>query len=515
MKRRTLLSATALSVATGLSLRAAAAQPQAACGAREAPVGPTRNLSDGLGNDDTASNLSEGGRSKITNAHADVIIIGSGAAGLSAAIAARRTGAKHVVVLEKALIAGGHTMLSSGSFSAVQTPAEIAGLVNEMLEAGRGACVPELVRTVAEGSWAAKRRLAELGVPWGAEPFRAVGSMSPRSWSTGSPQSGYDYIQALMSGARKLGVDIRFGNRVDALILDEPEQSWLPNRVTGVRVTETKHRTEKKYRLHAPAVVIATGGYTANKALLHRFAPKLPLNLPTTANPNKNFTDTATGDGILMALEAKAALRDMDALQVIPFSGGRLVDYVGAEIWLNAAGERFISEGEDFETLREVLKYEPGAVMWAISDARSPKGATLGLKLMDGTVSRAATLEEVANNMRVSVEVLKKTLDRYNRSARSGWDEQFNRPMRARPIETPPYFFGKEIFSLHYSCGGIAIDEHARVLDEANRPLPGLFAAGETTGGVHGRTRVGGCAIMDACVFGDIAGQEAALRAAI
>lgn len=455
---------------------------------------------------DTSAPLSE-------DLDADVVIVGSGAAGLCAAIAARTSGAGRVMILEKASIAGGHTILSSGSFAAARRPEDVTGLMNEMLDASRGAAVPELVRVVAEGSWAAKERLSRLGVTWVSEPFRAVGGLSARCWNTGSPQSGYDYVQALMRGARRLGVDIRLGVTAESL-LTEPlavEPSTPRLRVTGLTA---RVRGGGRLRIRAGAVILATGGFTANKALIYRYTTGLPISMPTTANPRGDLIDGSTGEGILMASAIGAKLRDMDAVQVIPFNGGRLIDYVGAEIWLNGEGRRFISEGEDFLELRTLVELQPGGVMWAVSDAKSPKGATLGLKLMEGIVSEARSVEELARGMSVPARRLRETLEKYNRSVKSGWDEEFGRPMRAMTIDTPPFFYGREIFALHYSCGGIAITARAEVIDGEERPVPGLYAAGETTGGVHGKVRVGGCGLVDAMVFGDVAGREAAAFAA-
>ena len=244
--------------------------------------------------------------------------------------------------------------------------------------------------------------------------------------------------------------------------------------------------------------------------VLKRFAPQLPPDLETTASAGGELLDGATGDGILMAEKAGARLVDMDALQMLPLAGGRLLDYVGGEVWVNDLGRRFVSEGAGFREIERAIAKQPSKSMWVISDARSPKGATLGLKLMDGTVREAGTLEEAARGMRVSYSALQETIERYNRSVRKHWDDDFGIPMRGLPVETPPFFYGREHFALHYSCGGIAITPRAEVLRPDGSVIRGLYAAGEATGGVHGAARVGGCGLTDAFVFGDIAGREAA-----
>lgn len=435
----------------------------------------------------------------------DILVAGSGAAGLSAALSAVEAGARKVLLIEKFPLAGGHTILSSGSVAAEYSPEGISGLMNEILAFGEGHADPELARTLAEGSGAAKDRLERLGVRWISAPFRAVGAPSARSWNTGSPQSGYDYVQVLMRGLRKTTAEVRFRTRAESLLLADN------GAIAGVYVFGPDGR---RSLIRTRAFVIATGGYTASKRLLKRFAPEIPPGLETTASSRGELLDGATGDGILLAEAAGAKLLDMDAIQMLPLAGGRLLDYVGAEVWLNDEGRRFVSEGSGFREIEKAMTREGAGAMWVISDARSPKGATLGLKLMDGTVREAATLEEAARGMNVDPAVLSETLERYNRSVRKNWDDDFGIPLRGSTVETPPFFYGREHFALHYACGGVAIDKEARVLRPDGRPIPGLFAAGEVTGGVHGRMRVGACGLTDAFVFGDIAGRSAAESAA-
>ena len=432
----------------------------------------------------------------------DVVVVGTGAAGLSAALAAADGGARRVVLLEKAPMAGGHTIISSGSVAAEKTPEGIAGLTNEIIENGEGRADPILARRLAEGSWAARERLAALGIDWITTPFRAVGSPSARSWNSGSPQSGYDYVQVMMAALRKTSASVRFLSRAEGLLLSDKDKA-----VEGIYV---RTRSGDSILIRARAIVLATGGFTASGMLLKRFAPQLPPYLETTASAGGELLDGATGDGILMAEKAGARLVDMDALQMLPLAGGRLLDYVGGEVWVNNKGRRFVSEGAGFREIERAIAKQPSKSMWVISDARSPKGATLGLKLMDGTVREAGTLEEAARGMSISYSALQETIERYNRSVRKHWDDDFGIPMRGLPVETPPFFYGREHFALHYSCGGIAITPRAEGLRPDGSVIRGLYAAGEATGGVHGAARVGGCGLTDAFVFGDIAGREAA-----
>lgn len=432
-----------------------------------------------------------------------VLIVGTGAAGLSAAVSALESGASRVVVLEKLPFVGGHSIFSSGSVASESTREGIEAMERDMLEAGRGKNNPALVRVLCENAHSARLWLASYGLIWQKKPYQAVGSTAIRTYSTGSAQAGYDYVQLLNETARRYGAEVRFRTRAETLIYEEN-----PLRVTGVLV---QNPDGKRSLIHTGAVILATGGFQANLALRQRFCPQITPAMKTTANPSGAYLDGATGDGIVMAERIGAKLIDTDCVQVLPFSGGRLLDYAGGEVWVNALGERFVNEGSlSFSGMYDVIRRQPDQVMWAISDAKSKKGATLGVKLHSGIVKLANSIEQMAMEMDVPSEVLKRTLENYNRFAKSGRDGDFDCPMNAETIDTPPYYFGKENFSLHYCCGGLAINTHAQVLTKDNKAIQGLYACGEVTGGVHGADRLGGHGLVDCFVFGRIAGKQAA-----
>lgn len=415
----------------------------------------------------------------VEESEADLVIVGSGAAGLSAGLAALEAGVSKVVILEKAAIAGGHTMLASGSVSAV-FGADVDKLIDAMLTAGAGENNPALVETLARQSGAAFEWLAEHGVNWMKTPYRAVGSPCAWSYSTGSAQAGYDYVQCLNRAYHRLGGRILYRTSASSLLFAAAESmdGHARSAVAGIFA----ERPEGPMLLiRTPAVIIAAGGFTANRAMIAAFRPDIDPQTPTTANPRGELLDGSTGDGILMA---------------------------------QAAGRRFVSEGETFDVIRSAVEAQPEGRLWVVSDVKSNKGATLPVKLMSGTVASAESLEALAKALQVPFTTLSASIDRWNQSVKSGWDQDFNRPMpaQAQTIDTPPFYYGEERFSIHYTSGGIAISPKAQVLDRDDHPIPGLYAAGETTGGVHGRTRLGGCALTDCFVFGRIAGTQAALR---
>ena len=447
--------------------------------------------------------------------------MGSGTAGLCAAIAAREAGARRVVILEKLALTGGHGILSSGSVAvATRRPqsedpdADIREMTAEMLRAGGDLARPELVRKLARESESAVAWLAGMGVNWRNVRYRAVGSVTARNISTGSPQAGYDYVSALSRRAVAIGAEIRHNTRAVRLLTETMPDGSV--QVVGVRAAlggVDDRGAPSMADFPARAVVLATGGFGANVGMRMKYAPRLDATYGTTANPNRDLLDGAEGDGIRMAEAVGAELVGMEHIQLIPYSGGRLLDFVGGEIWVNDAGERFVPEGVPFAELARIVEDTGNRSFWAISDATTQKGASLGVKLDEAIVREAATIEEMAHGMDVPVGVLRRTIETWNRDVKRGYDTRFGFPVQGVPIAKPPFYYGRETWSVHFTCGGVAIDEEARVLTARCRPIFGLFAAGEVTGGVHGKDRLGGMSMTDTFVFGRTAGRSAAERA--
>lgn len=457
---------------------------------------------------------------------ADVVVVGSGTAGLSAAVAAREAGARRVVLLEKGAITGGHGIYSSGSVSIarrkpdasdpIERDADVRRMTEEILDAGAGESNPELARILASESESAVRWLAGMGVEWRPLLYRAVGAVTSRNISTGSPAAGYDYVTALAGRAKALGVRFFHSTEAVELLTSSGEKASSDIEVAGVRARRMNAKDgARTVDFIAPAVVLATGGFSANVAMRMTYDARLDERYPTTANPRGFLFDGATGDGIRMARAVGAKEVGMRHIQVIPYSGGRLLDFVGGEIWVNDEGKRFVSEGVPFGELAETLHVTEGRSFWAISDASTQKSATLGVKLAEGIVREAPSIEALAAAIGVPFSNLSATIERWNRDARKGWDSTFDRPISGVPLTSSPFFYGRETWSVHFTCGGIAIDGKACVLSKTGRPIPGLYAAGETTGGLHGRDRLGGNGLTETFVFGRIAGTHAAATASM
>lgn len=169
------------------------------------------------------------------------------------------------------------------------------------------------------------------------------------------------------------------------------------------------------------------------------------------------------------------------------FRAARLLDYVGGDIFLDSSGKRFVDESAEVRFVSEAFLNLPDRVMWVVTDAQSTKNSGLEAKLLTGVVDTAGSIQELADKMGVDRAVLKYTIDRYNKFAEQGRDEDFGKTAFTQKIEKPPFYFGKERFDAHFSCGGLKINPSAQVLDQADRPIKNLYAAGEVTGGIHGR----------------------------
>lgn len=437
-----------------------------------------------------------------------LLVIGAGAAGLSAAVSAAQQGLKNILVIDKAPFIGGHSSLSGGSVNAVDPEIQLKEGIKDspefwsrqIMEEGGFTNEPKLVKTLVENAYPTLNWLRELGIPFDDRVFEAWGGKYKRAHSAGQKRNGMTYVRVMNQKARALGVQIRL--RCKALELLAQKGS-----VAGA-VVESKDGVKKK--IFAKAVLIATGGFTANVQMRERYDPRLSAEFRTTANPSGKGFDGSTGDGILMAEKLGALTADMDAIQLIPLRGGRLLNYAGGDMFVDGSGRRFTDETQSITALSKAYLNLTSKPMWVITDSLSNKGLDLEAKLLSGEVQTADSVEEMADKMGVSRAQLRSTLNRYNDFARRGKDEDFGRTIFTQTIEKPPFYFGKERFDIHYSCGGLRINEVGEVLGKEEKAIPNLYAVGEVTGGIHGRGRLGGDSLIACFVFGKLTGEKIA-----
>lgn len=436
------------------------------------------------------------------SARYDVIVIGAGGAGLCAAVSAAEAGASRVLIIEKSRYVGGHTILSEGTVNAVPD-ADTEGKrlwTEQSLSAGGGFNNKKLVEVMIEESDDMLAWLGDMGVQWSHEAFEAWSGQHARSYNTPSERPAVDYIRALSRRAKALGVEVVLGFKAEEIITD------INGRVCGVRCT----KDGEGIGFAAPQVIIASGGFTGNVGLRMLYNPKLDASVRTTANPSGRTFESSNGNGIVMAQKIGADTVDMSYFELIPLQGGRILNYAGGDIYVNSAGQRFVDEALSADEVSRAYLELPDRVMWVITDAASKKNSRFESKLINGTVQSASSVKEMARKMGVPSSTLEETIARYNRFVEAGRDEDFGKTVFTQKIEKPPFYFGRESFDLHTSLGGIRINEKAEVLRSDGSVIEGLYAAGETAGGVHGKGRLGGNALTAAFVFGRIAGREAA-----
>ena len=425
---------------------------------------------------------------------ADLIVVGAGGAGLTAALAAAQSGPElRIVLLEKNAVPGGNTLLAGGGInaaaSAVQQKAGVEDGFEEMLSdslAVSGAQEGGLLETLAGDSAAVIDWLAEAGMPL-EQLAQLPGSSAERAHlpENGEPVGKF-LIDGLTGAVRRAGVEILCGTRASELLTDEE------GRISGVIAESPGVR----HLYTGGAVILATGGFAANDKLCGSYHTLL-RGLDTVSSA------AAQGDGIAMAQELGAATADMAEI-VIELIVPRALREGGA-LLVNRSGERFADELADDAKLSEALLAQPGRCGWLIFG----EGLLHLLpSALEERVLSGAGPEKLSRAAGLPAETLEETISDRNAELPEAADEDGNEPHPARlegelyALEVAP--------GVKTTLGGLAITPEAEVLGAAGEPIPGLYAAGEVTGGVHGAAALPGNELTGLLVFGRRAGQNAA-----
>ena len=392
----------------------------------------------------------------------DVVIVGAGGAGLTAAAQAAEDGAK-VIVVEKMPIVGGNSLKATGGMNI-------------------GAPLPKVAAT----GGTTHKYLHE------PEDGSAVGSY---------------LVDKLNAQAEKLGVQILLNTTATEILTDN-------GAAVGIKADSAEH----DYTINAKSVIIAAGGFGANFDLMASFNPAL-ANAVTTNHAG------ATGDGILMAEAIGADTVDMDQIQLHPTvyqENGLLVSEsvrsMGG-ILVNAEGKRFCNDMSTRDAVSNAELEQPGAYAYIIFDQRIVNDLKSCEKyIKNGLTVSSDSYEGLAKEMGLEGEAASnfvETMNTWNASVAAGEDAEFGRSNGMDgDLSTAPYYAIKIAPGIHHTMGGLKINTETEVLDTNGTAIPGLYAAGETTGGVHGGNRIGGNAVCDFVVFGRIAGKNAAAYAA-
>lgn len=449
---------------------------------------------------------------------ADVIVIGAGGAGLTAAIAAADKGAS-VIVLEKMPIQGGNTLISGGEYAApenwIQAKEGIADnkeqFYNDILKGGDNENDPELVKVLAENALAGALWLKDyIGMEF-EDHMLFFGGHSVERSLVPKNATGYEMISKLTQKLVEKNVPLHKNTAATEFIQNEE------GTVTGVKA----QYGEQTITYNAnKAVILASGGFGAN----------LDMRVKYNEAMNEKILSTNTvgskGDGLVMAEKIGAILTDMEYIQTYPTcdaqSGALLyvgdVRMEGRSILVNKEGHRFVEELERRDVISNAVIEQTGGVSYMFWDEAAMVDTGLNLTheaeynglILRKQLVKADTLEEAAAFFEIDAVELKKTVENYNQYAKDGKDLEFNKRGKLVPFGEGPYYIMVSKPAVHHTMGGVKINTDAQVIDTEGNVIKGLYAAGEVTGDIHGTNRLGSDAIADITVFGRIAGENAA-----
>ena len=514
----------------------------------------------GLNPDDYKTAVEKTGSAEDSTVEADVVVVGAGGAGMTAAITAAGEG-KSVVILESQSMVGGNSVRATGGMNAgktvyqdenefgesagvektLKTAAEkyadnetitaLAKTVSEQWAAyqanptgyfdsvelmeldtmigGKGINDPELVETLCANSADAIDWLDEHGITlhnvssFGGASVKRI--HRPVNAEGKTVSVGSYMIPLLEENCEKAGVKMMLDTTATEILTD------ANGAAVGVKATGASGET---VTVNAKAVVLATGGFGANLDMVVKYKPELKGFMTTNA-------PGIQGQGIEMAQAIGAATVDMDQIQIHPTVEANTAALIteglrgDGAILINEEGQRFIDEVGTRDVVSAAEIAQTGSYSWLVVDqAMVDASSVIQGYIKKGYTVTGATYEELGKAMGVDAAAFAETMDKWNGYVEAKNDPDFGRTSFANPLNTAPYYAVKVTAGVHHTMGGLKINANTEVLNEKGEVIPGLFAAGEVTGGVHGANRLGGNAVADFTVFGRIAGAAASDYAA-
>ena len=514
----------------------------------------------GLNPDDYKTAVEKTGSAEDSTVEADVVVVGAGGAGMTAAITAAGEG-KSVVILESQSMVGGNSVRATGGMNAgktvyqdenefgesagvektLKTAAEkyadnetitaLAKTVSEQWAAyqanptgyfdsvelmeldtmigGKGINDPELVETLCANSADAIDWLDEHGITlhnvssFGGASVKRI--HRPVNAEGKTVSVGSYMIPLLQENCEKAGVKMMLDTTATEILTD------ANGAAVGVKATGASGET---VTVNAKAVVLASGGFGANLDMVVKYKPELKGFMTTNA-------PGIQGQGIEMAQAIGAATVDMDQIQIHPTVEANTAALIteglrgDGAVLINAEGKRFIDEVGTRDVVSAAEIAQTGSYSWLVVDqAMVDASSVIQGYIKKGYTVTGATYEELGKAMGVDAAAFAETMDKWNGYVEAKNDPDFGRTSFANPLNTAPYYAVKVTAGVHHTMGGLKSNANTEVLNEKGEVIPGLFAAGEVTGGVHGANRLGGNAVADFTVFGRIAGAAASDYAA-
>lgn len=464
----------------------------------------------------------------------DVVVVGGGFSGLAAAYASHMAGA-NTVLIEKMPFVGGNSIINGGVYAAYTSKLQMAeklGLtpdtpekhIEDTILGGDSFSDPKLVEQFVYGSPVMLDLLLDNGLKVREALSRPGGHYGYRTHTTES-QCGCDIIVTQYEMVKKENIPVQLNTKMVYIYREKP----FDGRVLGIKV-QTKEGTKNIRALNG--VVLATGGFAANPEMRQTYVPWITPETPTTNQP------CATGEGIRLAQQVGANTLHMSYIQLYPFAdpnNGRLdrvavIPFSGPSfgiVYVDINGNRYVNEGERRDVCSMAAINSGGFPTFAIFNEEMAGLFTTKEDLEWGMarnrVYKADTLDELVEKINaqpykgqkinMTSESLKATIERHNEFVENGKDLDFGKRIDkgvTLPIHEGPYYAIPQWPSAHHTMGGLKITPKAEVQDIWDQVIPGLFAAGEVTGGVHGTNRLGSNAVADCLAFGKIAGEMAA-----
>ena len=436
----------------------------------------------------------------------DIVIIGAGGAGMAAAIMAQQAG-QQFVILEKMPYVGGNTTKATGGMNAAETHYQkeqgiedsVALFAADTMKGGHDINDPALVETLASKSAEAIDWLDTIGAELPKISFSGGASTNRIHAPADGSAVGNFLVDKFSAKLKELGVDIMLNTKATQLIMQD-------GKVAGVKA----EGADANYTINCKAVILATGGFGANLDMIASFRPDLQGTVTTNA-------PGATGDGIVMAQEVGAALVDIEQIQLHPTveqtTSMLITESVRGDgaILVNQGGKRFTNELLTRDAVSAAELEQEGCYAYIIFDQHLRDNLKAIEKYVtNGLTKQADTIEGLAEQLNIDPATLAQTLADWNEAVKNKNDTAFGRTTgMENDLSTAPYYAIQVAPGIHHTMGGVKINTAAEVISTEGEVIPGLFAAGEVTGGVHGGNRLGGNAVADIVIFGRIAAQSA------